>query len=70
MRNPPAEVNVLWAVMGKIQVLTLTAEQCRRLALRVRTEVARQQLLRLAEQFQSQANEANADAARQPEPAD
>ena len=39
--------------MSREQFLTITAEQCRQLALRVRTDAARQQLLRLADQFEA-----------------
>ena len=41
--------------MSKDHVLALTAEQCRRLALRVRTDAARQQLLKTADEFEAKA---------------
>ena len=37
------------------EVLLRAAEQCRQLALRVRTEAARQELIRLAENFEAKA---------------
>lgn len=41
--------------MTKDQILVHAAEQCRRLALRVRTDYARQELLRLAGEFEAKA---------------
>jgi hypothetical protein len=43
--------------MSRTDVLTLTADQLHRLALRVRTDAARRQLLRLADQFDAKAEQ-------------
>jgi hypothetical protein len=57
--------------MTRIQVLVRTADQCRQLALRVRTDAARQQLLRLAKQFETRAEqERDTESVRQLEAAD
>jgi hypothetical protein len=43
------------------QVLRRTAEQCRQLALRVRTDAAREELLRLADEFEARIEQAGAE---------
>lgn len=54
---------------GRRSVLRETALRCRELALRVRTDYARQQLLRLADDFAAKAadREHETDPAREPE---
>jgi hypothetical protein len=57
--------------MNRNRVLTHTAEQCRLLALRVRTDAARQQLLKMADQFVARAEqEREIEVERQLEAAD
>jgi hypothetical protein len=57
--------------MTRKQVLTHTADQCRLLALRVRTDAARRQLLLLADHFEARAEqEREMETERQLEAAD
>lgn len=50
--------------MTRDRVLLHTAQKCRRLALRVRTNYARLELLRLADDFDAQAEQARVEQAR------
>ena len=49
--------------MTRDRVLLHTAQKCRRLALRVRTNYARLELLRLADDFDAQAEQARVEQA-------
>ena len=69
VRNQKIRPRVVGVAMSKDDVLFHTAEQCRQLALRVRTDAARQQLLRLADNFAAKA-EQEREPARQLEAAD